>query len=85
MTKTSFIITIDEEASMTEQEAKTRSCPRVKIFTLIRSGPGCCGLVGIDIDNYQDDFNCIGSACRMWVWTDGGPEGNCKFLLDERA
>ncbi len=70
---------------MTEQEAKSRSCPRVKISTLIRSGPGCCGLVGINMDNFQDDFNCIGSACRMWVWADEGHEGHCEFLLDDRA
>ena len=60
---------------MTEQEAKSRSCPRIRILTFIRTGPGCCGLVGINMDDLQDDFNCTASACAMWVWTDEGYQG----------
>lgn len=57
---------------MTGQEAKSRSCPRVRISKFIRPGPGCCGPVGINMDDLQDDFKCTGSACGMSVWNGGG-------------
>ena len=53
------------------------------ISTFIRPGPGCCGLIGINMDDFQDDFNCIGSACGMWAWTDEGHEGCCELIKKE--
>ena len=73
---------INGEVVVTEKEAKSRPCPRVMISTFIRPGPGCCGLVGINMDDFQDDFNCIGQACGMWVWTNEGHEGYCELIKE---
>lgn len=52
---------------MTEDEAKTKWCPFVRIMAL---DPRSGGNPSINRHDYNN-FNCIGSTCMAWRWIDG--------------
>ena len=51
---------------MTEDEAKTKWCPFVRVMAL---DPRNGGNPAINRQDY-DNFNCIGPACMAWRWND---------------
>jgi hypothetical protein len=50
---------------MTEDEAKTKWCP------MVRAPSSAIENHNTGINRESADFNCIASACMMWLWVDG--------------
>jgi hypothetical protein len=69
----------DLEGGMTEQEAKNRWCPMIRL----EIGPENAKWQGIAFTNRGEKFEpetitCIASRCMFWCWVEGqGDDGYC--------
>ena len=54
---------------MTEEEAKTKWCPFVRVLASIDIGPNPVAITSFNVDNKGSRHGeCIGSACMAWRW-----------------